>query len=123
MPNNKFTVTLDEYTAEMINGLSAKSGLPAASIIRNLLMLSHTDIHFFSLWFCRLERGTDQFIRGRHTLMHPGPSALLKDAKQIEANNGNKLLVGAEALVVDPNCSGVCVVSSTGRHTPSEEVS
>ncbi|MBO6511225.1 MAG: hypothetical protein JJ979_22535 [Roseibium sp.] len=110
MPNNKYTVTLDEYTAEMINGLSEKSGLPAAAIIRNLLMLNHTDIHFFSLWFSRQQRGTDQYICGRHTLMHPGPGSLMRDARQYEANNRNRLLVGANALAVDPNCEGICVL-------------
>ena len=120
MPNNKYTVTLDEYTAELINGLSDKSGLPAAAIIRNLLMLSHTDIHFFSLWFGRLERGTDQYVRGRHILMNPGPSTLLNDAKQAEANNGNELLTGKDALAKDPDCGGVCVVAATAQETTDQ---
>lgn len=110
MTTNKFTISLDEYTAEIINGLANKSGMPAAAIIRNLLTLNHTDIHFFSIWFNRLEKGTEQYVRGRQTLMHPGPATLLKDIAQIEAACGNKLLIGAEALVVDPYCDGVYVV-------------
>ncbi|WP_422021883.1 hypothetical protein [Roseibium sp.] len=112
MSNNKFTVTLEDSTADIINGLSDKSGIPAAKIIRNLLMLNSSDLYFFSVWFGRLEKGTDQYICGRHTLMNPGPGSLMKDARQYEANNGNKILIGTDALAIDPNCEGVLVVKT-----------
>ncbi|GGB49120.1 hypothetical protein GCM10011316_21570 [Roseibium aquae] len=112
MSNNKYTVTLEDSTADIINSMSEKSGIPAAKIIRNLLMLNSSDLYFFSVWFGRLKRGTDQYICGRHTLMHPGPGSLMRDARQYEANNGNKILIGMEALAVDPNCEGVLVVKA-----------
>ncbi|WP_395172672.1 hypothetical protein [Roseibium alexandrii] len=112
MSNNKFTVTLEEGMADIINALSDKSGIPAAKIIRSLLMLNYSDLYFFSVWFCRLEKGTDQYICGRHTLAHPGPGTLMRDARQYEANNGNKILIGTEALAIDPNCEGVLVVKA-----------
>ncbi|WP_157738918.1 hypothetical protein [Labrenzia sp. VG12] len=112
MTKFRYTVTLDAATGELVEGLARHAEIPTARLIKNMFMLSHADLHFFNVWLSQQKEGTDQYLRGRHSLTNPGPHRLIADAAAIERDNGNKLLVGADALKRDPECGGVCVVSA-----------
>lgn len=112
MPSYRYTLSLSPEVGDVVERLAAKSDLPAAKVIRNLLGFVETDARLFCQWLEGLPKDSPQLTRGLHSLRNPGPGRLLADAAAIERDCGNKLLVGVAAMHHDPTCGGICVVSA-----------
>ena len=120
MKKSRYTVSLPVEIDEVIKNLATKSGVPAATIIRGLILLQHTELTAFNTWFSDQSEESNQFKRGVHTLEEPGPATLMQDAKEIERQNGDRLLFGLEALQYGNSAVAVLPAGRSDSFTDKE---